>query len=108
MARIFDVLRIFANNPGKERKVFPQYSISDILLPPWEERVNKHYHEVPNQFKWMNIPIANVRCNAYIHNSYQCDPSTKMSSEKHQHGHHCSLYDSYELYLFYLLHITDL
>lgn len=96
----FNVACIFCNNPGKERKLFPNLIINDILLPPWINRVNQHYHEVTKRFKELSIPILNVRCSKYIHN--QCKFPPFLDTPKVAFGHHCSLYDCYELYLFYV------
>jgi hypothetical protein len=102
----FNVIRIFCNNPGKERKVFPNLIIDDILLPPWDSRVNQHYHEVTKRFKDLCVPILSVRCSSYVHN--QCFFPPYLNTAKVLYGYHCSLYDSYQLYLFYLFQTIDL
>lgn len=102
----FDVICMYANDPSKERPLFPNYSIRDSFLPCWEERMDKPYHIVANRFKDLSIPIAGVRCNAYIHSNYiqPCSfPSTKTKLAKTLLGFHCSLRDVHELYLKHVL-----
>ena len=102
----FNVVCIFCNDPTKEKKLFPNLIINDILLPPWDSRVNQHYHEVTKRFKELSVPILNVRCSRYIHN--QCFFPPYLNTAKVMFGHHCSLYDSYQLYLFYLFQTQNL
>ena len=101
----FDVKLIYANDPRKERILLQRNYINDILLPVWRDRVNEPYHRVAVHFKELNVSILDTKCGGYIHNAYSIDPFTKMTESqklKSLHGYHCSLYDSYELYLFYL------
>ena len=102
----FDVVCMYANAPDKERQLLPGRTIHDLLLPPWQERMRKPYHVVANRYKELRIPIVNVRCGGYIHSQYEgirCHVQNKTQMMKLLHGFHCSLYDCYELYLYYLL-----
>ena len=108
----FDVLCMYANNPGRERKIFRHCKyLHDILLPNWEKRMRQPYHEVAIRFKQLNVPIKNVRCTNFVHSRfitrYYITPSMKELG-KILHGFHCALYDCYELYLFYLFETKDL
>ena len=99
----FHVKQVYANDPQKERILLQMKSINDIFLPSWQERITKPYHEVAVRFKQFNIPILNKKCDAYIHNAYNCDPLRDMTETqrlRRLHCHHCSLYDTYEFYLF--------
>lgn len=101
----FHVKQVYANDPQKERVLLQMKSINDILLPPWQVRVTKPYHQVATRFKQLNVTILNKKCDSYIHNAYNCDPLRDMTETqrlRRLHGHHCSLYDCYELYLFYI------
>lgn len=107
----FKVVVLYANNPSKERKLFPKYSVFDMFLPSWEDRMNQPYHVLAHRFKFLNVPILNTRCSAYVHAEYLnkrwMGPSLKDMA-KVLHGYHCSLYDCYELYLFFLFQTKDL
>lgn len=103
----FNVTRMFANNPAKERRLLGNMRVEDILLPSWLEREKEPYHKVSRRYKQLNIPILNVRCDAYIHNRYVMKSRyvrtcNETEITKLLHGRHCSLYDSYEMYLFYV------
>ena len=100
------VVAMFANAPDKERQLLPYYRIHDLLLPPWQERIDKPYHLVANRFKDLSVPIKDVRCDKYVHSEYRGIRGfihNKTQAIKLLHGYHCSLYDCFELYLFYLL-----
>ena len=101
----FHVLQIYANDPHKERILLQNNRINDILLPAWTERVAQPYHCVAARFKELNVPILDKKCDGYVHNSFVGDHFNKMNKSqviKLLHGYHCSLYDVYELYLFYV------
>lgn len=103
----FDIVCMYANNPAKERSFLRNYEIRDCFLPQWAKRINMPYHVVSDRFKELNVPILNVHCNGYIHSSYKAPPPAHAATEnqvaKALHGVHCSLYDSFELYLYHLL-----
>ena len=106
----FQILCMYANNPAKERKLFPKLIIHDLLLPPWEERMKMPSHIIANRFKQLNVPILNVSCNGYVHNQYVrplylCWETMKP---KTIHGVHCSLYDCLELYFYFLMQTQNL
>lgn len=101
----FVILCMYANNPVKERKLFQKNIVHDIFLPQWEKRMKKSYHKIAICFKQLNVPIVNVRCANYVHSrfiSQFCVTSSGKELAKRLHGFHCSLYDCFELYLFYL------
>ena len=103
--KTFDVKCMYANDPCKERRLLKNDRIVDALLPRWEDRVNTPYHAVASRFKELCIPINNVRCTSFIHNARACSVSRHLNRTqtlKLLHGYHCSLYDSYELYLQYI------
>ena len=97
---------IFANNPRKEMNAL-SLNIRDIHLPNWLERVNGAYHKVAVRFKELNIPLLCYSCYREAHSSYENVSVSSCKNEslkvKAQHGHRCSLYDTYELYLFYIM-----
>ena len=107
----FTIVQMFANNPGRERMLFPNHTINDILLPRWEIRMRQPYHETALRFKQLCAPIVNVRCNRYVHcrfiTRYHIVPSAKELA-KILYGFHCALYDCYELYLYYLFQTKNL
>lgn len=103
----FKVVLMLANNPAKERKLLGNVYVEDILLPDWVHRQKALYHTVSRRFKELNLPIRNVRCDAYIHNCYVDMPRYTRGLKESEvmkllHGRHCSLYDTYEMYLFYV------
>ena len=107
----FHIKQIYAHDPLKERVLLQTNLITDICLPDWKMRANTPYHLVALRFKQMSVPILDKSCNFYIHNAYNADPIRKMTETqrlKRLHGHHCSLYDTYELYLYHLFETSSL
>ena len=99
-----NIMSIYANDPTKEAKLL-NINISDIRLPPWAKRVYQSYHQMANDFKRDFVPIMDKRCCPKAHNMYQRYPIKRLSATeiaKREHGFHCSLYDAYELYLYYV------
>ena len=97
---------IYANDPTAEKNVFSPLYIENIGLPGWKTRVNQAYHIVANQFKKLNVPILNTSCHSDAHTDFMYfHPNIRSEAQiaKALHGHHCSLYDVYELYLFYVM-----
>ncbi len=75
-------------------------------LPNWIVRVDKQYHKIARRFKDRNIPYhSTTNCFEEAHCNFV--PLTYFKNEtakiKADHGFHCSLYDVYELYLFYVM-----
>ena len=97
---------LFSNNPTIERRAL-SLNVTDICLPIWLERVHCAYHLVARRFKELNIPILCISCYKDAHSLYEKPPYFKNETVKVKadHGHHCSLFDAYELYLFYILHV---
>ena len=107
----FDVICMYANNPMKERQLFPSCRtlLRDSFLPSWDVRVKQPYHVIANRFKQLNISFAGVSCNGYVHCEYVSHhPRTETQLAKVIHGYHCSLYDSYELYLHHVCEARSL
>ena len=103
--RQFHVMSIYGNNPTRELGKL-DLNIIDIGLPPWAERVQHSYHQIPQMYKWSSKPLCRISCNNHIHSDYvyRCyqDCQTYTQQVKAAHGFHCSLADVHELYLFYL------
>ena len=100
-------VKVFANDATHERKTLDlKKYISDIGLPPWKDRIHNNYHIIANNMKQCDLPILNFcSCDKRRHNYFNPFIYKKLDSEtvkaKALHLHHCSLYDVYELYLFY-------
>lgn len=95
---------LYGNNPSKEVMEL-QLFVSDLSLDPWKMRSHKAYHEVAYSFKRHNIPICSKSCSKEAHSEYRSAyvrPFNLSDAAKERHGHHCSLYDCFELYLFYI------
>ena len=101
----FQVLMMYANNPSRELCKLG-LSIIDIGLPPWSERVQHEYHQIPQMYKMTSKPFCHITCNNHVHSEYvsKCisDCTTYTQKVKAAHGFHCSLADVHELYLYYL------
>ena len=97
--------RIYGNDVRRECNKF-SLNLTDLKLPVWIERVKQSYHSVSNRYKELNIPILHTSCSKRAHTCYvEPDQSwfkTKTQNVQADHGHHCSLYDAYELYLLYV------
>ena len=101
-----DVLAMYANAPSKEQTAL-NLPIIDMDLPIWKERISMFVHQTAIAFKKNSVPILNKYCPKHAHDSYVGYPVFRNSPTdlaKRSHGYHCSLYDSYELYLHY---VTD-
>ena len=99
-----NVLSLYANNPRKESDAL-DIVIEDIELPPWAERIYQPYHQMALSYKCEFIPILNKRCCFEAHSVFKRYPIRKLNETeiaKRDHGFHCSLYDAYELYLYYV------
>ena len=95
---------LFANNPGKERKVL-NLNISDMPLLQWSERRWEASHKIALKFKQNMVAIAGKRCSTRAHDAFTCSITSKnylTAAAKREHGFHCALYDVFELYLYYL------
>ena len=100
-------LIMFANDSIYECEVLKPLHFEDLRLPPWIERVKMSYHQIAVRYKELNIPILNSSCFHDAHTSFRKSYSHALRNEtmivKAQHGHHCALYDCYELYLKYIM-----
>lgn len=99
-----DVLAMYGNNPSQEKFVL-NLNILDMCLPQWIDRVDQAYHKVAFAFKKEFVPILDKRCCKEAHNNFTGYPLSRGTSTefaKRSHGVHCSLYDTFELYLCYV------
>lgn len=110
----YEIVKVFENCPNSMSYSFFD-NIEDLRLPPWTARVNEQYHITANRLKECNGKIFerkcathmfDVNCIMQIHSKYKpyltfnrCRNLTERI--KLQHGHHCALYDAFELYLYY-------
>lgn len=99
---------LYANDPTMERITLGlELEIQDIKLERWANRINKPYHQIAQDFKVSFDSICCKRCSPLAHSSFQGAiikrPNNPSDLARHAHGFHCSLYDVYELYLFYCL-----
>ena len=95
---------ILANDPSKE-SVFLNLPISDVCLPPWQDRGVLSSHQRALSLKRRAIPINGITCSsAHSHflNWLPRRPHAPSPTDviKRDFGHHCSLYDCMELYFF--------
>ena len=95
---------LYGNNPQAEIRDL-QLRISDIGLDKWLVRTDKSYHMIAYTFKRSFIPIRSRQCYKEAHSAFtgclvRLHNATDIAKEKH--GFHCSLYDCYELYLYYV------
>lgn len=97
---------IYGHAPRKE-EVFLHVPITDICLKPWKSRRNVLSHRLALSLKKSVVPICGVQCSS-AHSSYiswqpkNCHSLTATDCAKFEFGHHCSLYDSAELYFEFL------
>ena len=105
----FHVVTMYANDPTRELTKL-NLSIIDIGLPPWSERVQHSYHQIPQMYKMSSKPFYDITCNHHVHSDYvyRCmsDCRTYTQKVKAAHGFHCSLADVHELYLYYLENLS--
>lgn len=96
---------MYANNPGKERKLLRFRKIVDLKVPPWIKRVNERAYIRSVQAKRQGRLINGVSCRT-AHSEFigwRCNESTPTLTDfaKIAHGHHCSLYDCLYLFLYH-------
>ena len=101
----FNIIKVFENCPNSISNHFCN-DIHDLRLPIWSMRYNKPYHIIANRLKESGSPICDTNCSPHIHSSYKPYLNFRSCRKpverlKLQHGFHCALYDTYELYLFY-------
>lgn len=97
---------ILANGPSKE-SAFLHLPISDVCLPPWQDRGVLLSHQLALSLKRRAAPINGVKCSS-AHSRFlnwrprrPCAPSP-ADVVKSDFGWHCSLYDCMELFYYYL------
>lgn len=99
-----DVMAMYANNPMKETNVL-NFTIHDMEIPPWSERVYRPYHQLALSYKQNFIPVLDKRCCAPAHSAFVKYPMKRITETeiaKRDFGFHCALYDAFELYLCYV------
>ena len=98
---------IYANDSSHENTLLKNVHVTDFRLLPWIERDNRPSHKIAFQFKLLNVSILqeNNSCFLSAHNLYETRHHFRNETDivKSRHGHHCALYDAYELYLFYVM-----
>lgn len=100
-----DILVMYANDPQKEKSLL-NLPIRDMGLPRWADRVSLLSHQTALAFKRKSIPIFNKSCSPDAHLDFTFYPvfrHTATELAKKQYQFHCSLYDTYALYLHYVL-----
>ena len=100
-----DIVKMFANDPSKEIRVL-NLPVSNIGLPCWTARSSLISHQTVLAYKSNRLPVGNKVCPLAAHSAFQYVPSFKRSATelaKQEYGVHCSLYDTFALYLFYNL-----
>lgn len=97
---------IFANDPKKERQLFPNLCVQDVGLPVWVARVGLRAYQVALEAKRFQLPIKDTVCGSWVHGAFQSAVRSNKRNPtdtdmlKIYHGFHCSLYDSYMIYLY--------
>ena len=97
---------VFANGPRKEAD-YLNMEICHFPLPIWRDRPFDAAHQLALSCKRHETPVGMTACTREIHNAYHPSPPQSNASPgviaRYDFGYHCSLYDSYELYLAMLL-----
>lgn len=96
---------LYAHAPAKEEKLLG-LPIEDVKLLPWIERDTHVSHKVACNLKQVNFPVCNVRCREAHSSFVRWSSSEKYCNKqseliKRTFGHHCSLYDSVECFLYH-------
>ena len=100
-----DILVTYANNPGKEIQTL-NLLVKDIGMPQWAERVYLTSYRTALAFKRKSVPVRNTICKSGAHGKFRYYPNYRYTFAEHikrDFGHHCSLYDAFSLYLYYVL-----
>ena len=103
---LYPVDMILANDPTKERQLFPHLHVEDVGLPLWVLRVGLPAYRVALEAKHKQLPILGAMCGAWAHSAFITPVYSKrpIPSDtdiiKYNHGFHCSLYDSLMIYLY--------
>ena len=95
---------IYANDSTKESEVL-KLKVEDFRLPPWVVRRKLPEHNLKIWYKQNNLPIFKVKCCPQAHSFYEgikVRPDSERDEALIEHGHHCSLYDAYEVMLHFI------
>ena len=98
--------KIYANDPRKERQLFPHLHVEDIQLPLWVVRVSLPAYRMAQEAKRRQLAILGTSCSAAAHAAFVSAIRSKHRLPtdtdilKWNHGFHCSLYDSLMIYLY--------
>ena len=102
----FPVRKIYANDPRKERELFPHLTVEDVGLPNWTVRASLPAYQIALSAKNAEMKICGGKCRKWAHSSFQCAVNARKNNPsdvdiiKRHHGYHCSFYDS--LMIFYI------
>ena len=110
-----DIICMYANNPDKERKFLDIQSICDMNYPCWIDRVPLLSHKTALQFKRLTVPVTAINCFVSCpraaHKDFAFYPTPRQSPTelvKKDFGYHCALYDTYALYLHFLIDMKEI
>ena len=97
--------KLYGHAPVKEKDLISLF-IYDACLKPWAERVHCRSHQMALNMKLNCKPVRGVTCS--VHSQFiewrvknELSPSATDIAKK-DFGHHCSLYDCMEVFLFLL------
>ena len=102
----FHIVKILGNDSEREAATL-QLHIDNLYLPCWVDRVRQDYHMHCDQKKFRDEMIFDMAiCFGERHHLYRppshCNTRNKATYiAKLSSRWHCSLYDVYELYLYY-------
>ena len=101
------VHKIYVNDPTCERGIPKPYVVEDIRLPIWKDRVRKESHVMAQNLQDSNIAFfTDAKCFREAHSNYE--PLIYFRNRvKNGHSFHCSLYDVYELFLYYCMYMDE-
>ena len=97
---------IFANDPKKERLLFPHLPVMDVGLPLWVARVGLPSYKFAQEAKRVSCGIRGAMYGAWAHGAFTSAAHSRITHPtdtdilKIRHGYHCALYDSYMIYLY--------
>ena len=103
---------IYGHAPAKEKDFLGLSTIHDCQLKPWKERIHCKSHAIAVNMKRFCVPICNINCSD-VHRQFKGWKSSRKGANeylltatdvaKQDFGHHCSLYDCVEIFLFLIL-----
>ena len=101
--RRWPTARLVANGPGLEASILGR-RVDDAGLPPWVKRAELQCHKMAKHAKQTLFKINGVSCTGLqgAHRRFRGWPKQRTPTDlvKADGGHHCALYDCFELFLF--------